>query len=186
MSKDSARYVGAPEGSPERGPLWTLLRVIRRINEGLVILIFAALCVVLFAQVIARFVFDSPFSWSEEMARYLQVWMVLMGSALCMQRGQHITIDFLTSFFPRPLERAISIAMNLIIVAYMSVIVYFSSELMEASGFQTSPAMQIPMSWVYLSIPLSGTLLLVESLISLLRRFQGREPFEKIVRQEVD
>lgn len=185
MGKDSGRDTNRQRGSPETSVLWGLLRLIRRINETVIILIFATLCLVVFAQVIARFLFHSPFSWSEELARYLQVWLVLLGAAACMQRGQHIAIDFLANLMPPPLARGLAVLMNLIIVGYMLVVLRFSADLMEVTSYQTSPAMQIPMSAVYLSIPVSGSLLLVESVITLVRRLRGQDPFERVVREEV-
>jgi TRAP-type C4-dicarboxylate transport system permease small subunit len=185
MGQVTARGGGQERGSPETGFLWSLLRAVRRINEIAVMLVFAALCIVLMLQVFARFILNDPFSWSEELARYLQVWLVLLGAAICMQRGTHISIDYITSQLPPMLERGLAILMNLVVIGYLLVIVRFSAELVEAASFQTTPAMQIPMWAVYISIPIGGVLLLVESLVTLLRRLHGREPYERLAREEV-
>lgn len=185
MSREPGRDPGqrteTATGRVLRGILW----LIRRANEVTVILIFAALCLVLFAQVMARFVFHSPFSWSEEMVRYFQVWMVLLGAAVTMRKGQHISIDFLTAQMPKPVTQAVSIAMNLIIVGYLLVVLRFSADLMEVTSYQTSPAMQLPMNLVYLAVPLGVCLLLMETVIVLVRRIRGLDPFESNPREEV-
>jgi TRAP-type C4-dicarboxylate transport system permease small subunit len=163
--------------------LGTLLWVIRRVNEAVVVILFSALCTVLFAQVIARFAFHAPFSWSEEMVRYFQVWLVLLGSAVTMRRGQHIVIDFLTHQMPAPVERFFAVLMNAIIVVYLMVVLRFTPDLIEVTSFQTSPAMQMPMNWVYMAVPVGATLLLIEAVISLVRRLKGLDPFEQVVRE---
>lgn len=180
MSGNPSWDTGERRNNTGGGLLSRLLRLIRRVNETVVVTLFAALCVLVFSQVVARYVFQSAFSWSEEMARYFQVWLVLLASALCMQRGEHIAIDFLTGMLPARLRRALDITMNLIIIAYLLVVVGFSRDVLEVTRLQTSPAMQINMIVVYLSVPVGGSLILIESVVTLMRRLRGLEPYESV------
>ena len=63
---------------------------LRKFTYIAVTVLFGSQVIVVFAQVIWRFVFDSPFSWSEELARYLQVWLILLMSAVCIRFANSI------------------------------------------------------------------------------------------------
>jgi TRAP-type C4-dicarboxylate transport system permease small subunit len=56
---------------------------------------FAVLIATVFYQVLGRYLFNAPPSWSEELARFLQVWIALLASALCVQQGMHLGVDYL-------------------------------------------------------------------------------------------
>jgi TRAP-type C4-dicarboxylate transport system permease small subunit len=161
-----------------------VLGLIRRANEAVVIVIFAVMSSVVFFQVVARYVFNAPPSWSEEIARYLQVWMVMLASATCMQRGQHITITYITDVLPAPLERALGVLINLVVITYLLIVIWYSGELMRAASLQRTPATNLPMLAVYLSVLIGTILILFESIVTLVRRLRGLDPFERIVREE--
>ncbi len=161
-----------------------ILRVIRRINEAIIVVLFAVMATVVFIQVIARYIFNAPPSWSEEIARYLQVWLVMLASAICMQRGQHITITYITDLLPAYLERALGVLMNLVVIVYLLIVVRYSGELMKAASLQRTPATNLPMLAVYLSVLVGTILILIESVVTLVRRLRGLDPFEQIVREE--
>jgi TRAP-type transport system small permease protein len=165
------------QGIAGLGLLVGLLNIVRRINEVSVIFLFAVLCVVVFSQVVARYAFHAPFSWSEELARYTQIWLILLASALAMQRGQHIAVDFFTKLLPSRLEELFGVVANVITVGYLLVILWVSGDVVRASSLQITPAMGINMELVYLAVPVAGTLILIEAVITLVRRVRGLPPY---------
>ena len=78
---------------------------VRKINYHVIIFLFSVQVLVVFSQVIWRFVFNDPFPWSEELARYLQVWIILLTSTVCIQKSKHLAIDYLTHRLSFKLQR---------------------------------------------------------------------------------
>jgi len=65
------------------------LGLVRRAIQLVVFLMFVVLIATVFYQVLGRYLLNAPPSWSEELARFLQVWIALLASALCIQQGMH-------------------------------------------------------------------------------------------------
>ena len=59
------------------------------------------------AQVFGRYVFNYSISWTEETAKFAQIWVVLMGAGITMRRGLHVAVDVLAAMLPLPLMRAL-------------------------------------------------------------------------------
>ena len=113
----------------------------------------------LFAQIIARYVFSASFTWSEELSRYLFVWLVFIGLGAVTLRAEHVIVDALVAQFPSRIRRLLTqftyvalIAMNILIGLAAAAMVYTLFGL-----GQSSPALGIPMWIVYLSLPAGMT-----------------------------
>jgi len=112
------------------------------------------------AQVVSRYVFGNPFTWTEELARYVFVWMSMLGTAVGVKYGAHIALDLLEKKL-RGLARQILIAVNqLLILAFGGFLAYSGFKLMQIGARQTSPTLSLPMEWVYVVIPVSGLLII--------------------------
>ena len=142
----------------------SVLRPVRKAVYVAVVSMFALQVVVVFAQVIWRFVFNDPFSWSEELARYLQVWIVLLAASVCIYEGSHLAVDYLVHYLPTRHRRILSLAVTILMMIFFGVLIVAGIKMMVTAQSQTSPALHISMSAVYLVFPVAGTLMLLESL----------------------
>lgn len=141
------------------------MRIIRKITEVVIVFLFVILVVVVFYQVVARYIFNDPPSWTEELARYCQVWIILLTSSVCIRKGTHLAVDYLSHKINRKVKETINIIMSALIVLYILAILIFGWKLMIAGQYQLSPALQIKMSFVYMIFPISGVLMLLEAVI---------------------
>jgi len=141
------------------------MRIIRKTTEVVIVLLFVVLVVVVFYQVVARYIFNDPPSWTEELARYCQVWIILLTSSICIRKGTHLAVDYFDHKINRKAKGIINIIMSALITLYILVILIFGWKLMIAGQYQLSPALQIKMSFVYMVFPISGVLMLLEALI---------------------
>lgn len=150
------------------------------------ILIFSYLLIIplLTCQVVSRFVFRSPLTWSEEVARFIFIWQVWLGAAYCVQKDRHIRIDIFT-FKLKPLaHKVFEICIIVFCLGFCGFLIYKGMEkviMLQVSG-QTSPALKIPMYMVYLSVPVSSVLMFIRYIESLVK--QIKTPAEVLYAKE--
>ena len=88
-----------------------------KLNEWVIIFLMSAMCVDLLAQVGARYLFQHPLTWSEELARYMFVWIALLGSAWCGRSHIHVRMTVVTGMLPKSVERIVQIIVSITIAA---------------------------------------------------------------------
>ncbi len=156
-----------------------ILHLTRTAVHAVVVVVFAAIVVVVFGQVVSRFVFNAPFSWSEELARYLQVWLIMLGSAACLRKGLHLTVDYAIHSLPEGTRRNLHLLSLAAIMFFVGVVFISGISLIAATLNQRTPALQIPFWAVYLAIPVGSLLMLLESVGLLLTAFdEEKQPAE--------
>jgi TRAP-type C4-dicarboxylate transport system permease small subunit len=143
--------------------------------EVTIVALFAVLTVSVFAQVVARYVFNQPPAWTEEVARLCQVWIILLASSICMRKGSHLAVDYLGPNLPPGARRLVALLNGTLMVFYAAVVVIWGLRLMSIGFMQTSPAMQLNMGWVYLVFPMAGGLMVLEAVLATRRNLRGPE-----------
>lgn len=137
-------------------------KVLNHIEEYFAVtsLIFASLLV--FVQVVLRYAFNISLVWSEETARYIIIWVILIGSSIAVREKAHATVDALVAFLPPLLQRIFSILANLMGVIFCFILVRSGTiTVLNVIEFNNvTPAMGIPMAIPYLSLPVGGALML--------------------------
>ncbi|MPZ63313.1 MAG: TRAP transporter small permease subunit [Propionibacteriales bacterium] len=133
--------------------------------------LFVALVGVVLLSVVFRYVLNSSLLWGEELARYLAVWLVFLGLSSAHRRRQHVSVGSVLRLFPFVNNTGSRRAAEGITVLLCAVITWISAE----STFfnfqlnQTSPALQIPIAWAYLAIPVGFLLMTLQSAVSLVQ-----------------
>ena len=125
--------------------------------------LMAAMVVVIAAQVWYRFVLNDPLSWSEELGRYLFVWISFTGAAAGVRYQVHLGIDLLRKTLRPNAYRWVVIVVNTIIQAFLLVIIYWGFKILGVIKFQTSPSMNIPMIYPYMAVPVGSIFMLINS-----------------------
>jgi len=127
-----------------------------------VMVLMAVLVVVVVASVVFRYVLLAPLSWSEEVGRYLMIWVGFLAASIAIQQGMHVGIDFVVSWvrpeaaaWLRRGARGLTALFLLIVTAYGFVLVINLWD-------QWSPVLQFRMTWPYLAIPVGCLLMLLE------------------------
>lgn len=131
--------------------------------------------IAVFAQVVARYVFNQPPAWTEELARFCQVWIILLTSSICLRRGSHLAVDYVGPALASRPRRALAVVTGLLIAAYSAVVLVWGVRLLMIGWTQTSPAMQLNMGLVYLVFPIAGGLMLLEAILATLGRARAAE-----------
>jgi TRAP-type C4-dicarboxylate transport system permease small subunit len=147
-------------------------RLVELVSAGLM----AAITGVVAFQVLTRYVLQHPAAWPEEAARYLFVWVALLGAALGVDRGVHFSLDLLTSRFPSPLARRLAAGIDLACAAFAALLAWHGATLAWRVREQPSAALEIPMTWPYAAIPVAALLMAWSLAGSARRRWRGPPP----------
>ena len=121
--------------------------------------------------VLTRYIIGSQASWTEELARFLLIWIGILGAAYASGQKMHLAIDLLQPNLPPKGQRRLRVFINLIII-------FFAFTVMVIGGIrlifitqtlgQLSPALRVPMAVIYSVVPLSGLLIIYYKALDLL------------------
>ena len=135
-----------------------------RIGEVLLVLFLSALTIVVFLQVLFRYVFHLPLFWTEETARYCLIWASMLGGGYALRHGHHIAVTFFVDRLPKGLYQVTSRLAQIAVLVIIVVILWGGVELVSITRNQISPALRIPMSYPYLAMPTGALFMLVHQL----------------------
>lgn len=126
---------------------------------GLIVLMIATITLQILSRTMAQ-----AFTWTEELSRYLLVWSTFLGATLAYKRGMHISVTFIVESFPGKLRKPFVVFSYLLSMVFFGIAIWNGFSLMAMQIFQVSPAMQLPMRWVYLVIPLGFVIMLIHGI----------------------
>jgi TRAP-type transport system small permease protein len=137
-----------------------LRRTIDRVVDGASILLILSMLVIVFAQVIFRYlVKDSP-PWTEEFSRFNFIWLTFLGAVAVFRRKNHLVIDTLVAFVPPRVTRILNALVQTTISALLIGLFFWGLELCQSGLLTRASTMDIPLAVVYLSVPVSAVLML--------------------------
>jgi TRAP-type C4-dicarboxylate transport system, small permease component len=110
------------------------------------------------AQIFFRYVVDYSLFWSEELMRYLFVWLVMLGIGIGIRQKAHVAVDALASLMGPSAQRIMNIFICLLGLAFFILFIKLGWDFAMKYMGQQSPAMRLPMGYVYLALPLCGLL----------------------------
>jgi TRAP-type C4-dicarboxylate transport system permease small subunit len=115
------------------------------------------------ANVVARYLFNSPIQWAEEFSRYAFIWIVFLGAVVCTKHKRHIGIDSVVKVLPAPVQPWVNLAADLITSALMVIIIWYGG-LLTRNATQMTATLNVPQYVIYIVVPVSGVLGLLYSL----------------------
>ncbi|TNH08475.1 TRAP transporter small permease [Testudinibacter sp. TR-2022] len=136
--------------------------------------VFLVICVVW--QVFSRYVLNQPSTYTDEIARFLFIWVGLIGAAYALGQKKHLAIDLLlTKLESSPKKQNfLNLLINIISLFFIILIMCYGGGklvLDTMSAGQISPVLGIQMGWVYFAIPLSGAFMLIYLLRDISKKF---------------
>ncbi|MDA3951569.1 MAG: TRAP transporter small permease [Spirochaeta sp.] len=159
----------------------SFLKKLDRFEEGVLLVLFPAMVIVVFVATVARYLNLFPMFWGEELARYIMVYLAYTGAGLAMKTGSHISISFLVDRIANRKIRMVFDVMRLLVLLFFT----FSIVLMMLNIIQrliamnqTSPAMFIPIWTMYAAVPYGMILVSI-------RAMQGFVIAQRALRDEI-
>lgn len=167
-------YAGDPV---RRGMLWRLDRAFVSLNRWLMIAALAGMAVIVFANVSLRYLTDESIVWSEEVARYLMIWLTFLGVGPVLRAGGHIAVDTLLTALPKRAAQGLRLIVLLLIAGFCLAAAWYGYALVQRTIPQTTPVTDISFAFVSAAVP-TGFLLALWHLIAIAKGYVADAAFE--------
>lgn len=148
---------------------WTIL-------DATVSFLFLVMLITTFIGVIMRYVFNMPLLFGEELARYLLIYIVMLGAIINTRDKDQLSITFLRKFLSSKVNEKLDLVFDIFIVLGMTALVYYGALLVTITGKETTSIMRIPWPLIYSSIPFFSMMILLHYLrdvINYLKKGRG-------------
>lgn len=150
-------------------------------------LLLSAMLLCILLQVVVRFILtflgiNVAVPWSEEVARYLMIWIVFLGAAVACRRAQLISLEMVVGALPDWLGQVLRYLALVVCLLFFVLLLDLGLQFVDFGGIERSPVMSISKVWVYWALPVGAFLMIVNTLALILEsavekcdiRFIGR------------
>lgn len=147
-----------------------LLQKINSFVEYIVCVLLAVMVVVVFLQVIFRFVIHSSLPWSEELSRYLMVWIVFLGASIGVNKKSHIGVEALVILLPAVVQKWAAALVSALCCVFFAFMIQYGGLILRVVANQLSPAMEISMAVPYSALLAGGALMFAHCFYQMLEQ----------------
>jgi len=153
-------------------PIMMLMTMARKTLHVLAILLFILMVLLVLGQVVARKFFD-PLVWSEELARYVFIWVMFLGWFVATERNSHIAISTLKNRVSAKIRRALDACGDLATFVLMIWLIVYGSQLVANNTDVETVTLFFSFAVVYAVVPLAGLAIALLTLVRLWQRWVG-------------
>lgn len=180
MSEPGAATADEPhtiaEAPPLGGTVGRLITWLDRLFACLASLALLGIAAVVVLQIVARLALPSSPAWTEELSRYLFIYMVALSSGLVLRRNRHVNVELFHQLLGRRAQLAYRVLVYLVVGGFAAMMIPYAWQYAQIGAFQTSPTLKLPMRYVFFStVVLFGlttfyaAIGIVESLLAIAR-----------------
>jgi TRAP-type C4-dicarboxylate transport system permease small subunit len=159
---------------PDAAVLDRLDRALVALNRLVLVALLAAMAVLVFGNVVARYLFNASAGWVEELTRYMMIWLAWLGAGLALRHGNHVAVMLLVEALPRTPARLLRGLVGLAALAFLGALVWVGWEYAAFAWRQRTPVLQWTTGAVYLAIPIGAGLMAAHLLFGFLSFTRGR------------
>ena len=145
---------------------------LEKLTSFVVIILLFGMLLVAWAHVFWRYVLESSLFWSEELLRYSLVWFALLSASVLYKRKGHLGIELFVKNLPKGVQHKISTVIIYIFLLLNLVVTYQGFNILNDVHDQLTPALRIPVSVPYASIPVSFLFMVVYGISEILNQFK--------------
>jgi len=153
------------------------LNFISAVVRYVILVMTSCIFIIVLFTVFSRYLFNYVASWSEEVPRYLLVWIGFLGAALAVRQNEHIGFDYIFNKLPPTGQKILALLLNLGIVIIGLIMLVYGIDFVKQFGGDWMESIPYTNIWFYISLPISGALILlyvlrdeIRGIMSLLNR----------------
>ena len=148
---------------------------IERVMRGLTMVLLVLMVIIVFANVVSRYYLHASLAWSEEVARFMLVWLVFIGSFLAYIHDEHLGLDILVTKFPPTLRKIVGFCTNILIIFALYAVMEGGYLLMRDNFDWLSPAAELPQGYVYFIVPFVCGLMMLQAVLKTYYLLAGKK-----------
>lgn len=137
------------------------------------VIMFAVMVIAIFLQIIMRFVFDNSLTWSEELGKFIFVWISWLGISIAERRNEHIKITMLTDRLSLKWQAIVDILAKIVLIGILCVTIYYAVMLVGTQSHVHYAGIKISTSWGYLSLVIGCGFMLLRVIGGIVRHIQS-------------
>ena len=119
-------------------------------------------------QVLTRYIFNNPSTWSEELASYIFAWVTILGAAYVFGKREHMSIPVVVERFSESVQQKLAILSEVVVLLFAVVIMIYGGISITSLGMgQLSSSLGLPMGYFYMVIPISGVFTAIYSVLNI-------------------
>lgn len=134
-------------------------RALIALNRLVLAALLAAMALLVFGNVCARYLFNASFGWVEELTRYMMIWLAYLGAGLALRHGNHVAVMLMVEALPRVPALLLRTVSGLVMAGFLAALAWIGWEYAEFASRQRTPVLQWPTGAVYLAIPIGTALM---------------------------
>lgn len=136
-----------------------------RLNQALIVLLMASMAILVFSNVVMRYVFNQSIFWVEEFTQIQMIWVAYLGAGLALREGRHVAVDMLQDSMPASLRKMVRGLIALAMVLFLVTLIVLGLQIAAFTWSQETPAMGLPAGLPYLGIPIGAAAMLLHLLM---------------------
>ena len=165
--------------------LLKLETVFVRVNQWLIGVMMVVMFVLVFINVVTRYIFGFSFATTEEVSTFLMIWITYIGAGLALREGRLAAIDLFQDLLPAKLRPTMRTFLGVAILVFFGILAYYGFKMVQFGWAQETWATQIPRGIPYLAIPI-GAMVFGLHLVLMFREWVDRNWYDSQVTDELD
>jgi TRAP-type C4-dicarboxylate transport system permease small subunit len=160
-----------------------LVSLIDTLLSKFLVALMASIVLVVTWQVVTRFLMSTPSSYTEELARFLLIWIGVLGGSWALRTRAHLGIDIMTTKLKGRQKDMLMVGIYLAIILFATLILVIGGIKLVSLTFvlnQISASLGIKMGYIYLVLPVSGIIMIIYSLDVILDAMKGHTAVEEV------
>ncbi|UCF92998.1 MAG: TRAP transporter small permease [Desulfobacterales bacterium] len=137
--------------------------------HGVMALLMSLMVIDVLFGVLNRFLLKYPISWTEEVARFLMIWICMLGATIAIKKGTHVAVIYFVTKFSAKAKNRLALINHILIIAFLLIPSIYGIKLCVSQMGQLSPALRISMFWPFLAVP-AGCIIMILHEVVLIRR----------------
>ncbi len=154
----------APEGINIIDKIYVMLQ---KIIKYAVAILLVGMVITVFSNVVSRYFLKAAIAWSEEVSRFMFIWVVFLSAFLAYVNDEHLGLDILSKKLPEKIGQVVAILCDIIVIYALYLITYGGQDLAVQSWTWLSPATSFSYGIVYLVVPIGAGLMILQTLLKL-------------------
>ncbi len=129
--------------------------------------------VIVMIGVFSRYIMSSPLFWTDELSRYLMIFMVFLGGTLSFRAKKHPSLTFLIDKLPTKIRTYWDIGVDILLITVLVLLLYGGLRMMFQKPIGRTPALRIKYTWAYLAMPLGSACMIIENIWRIVNRIKA-------------